>query len=189
MRVKARRAGASRKPLVGAVSLSVALALAALAYRATGDPGVSAALAGAPTLIAPAYYAARRRPLLAAAGGVLASMASGGVAWLGLHLVGASPSQPGGFLLALAAGLLTGGVASHLWAASMWAAALEALYKGEVSAAILASGATALGLATSLGLAVMIGVGRGRPPSRVVLALAGLVLALSLLYASLGEGV
>jgi len=151
-----------RKPLVGAASLTLALVLAAATAEITGSPQLAAAAAAMPTLVAPLYYVLRRRVLAAAAAGVLASMASGALAWLALAREGLDPSVPDPVLFA-AAGLLTGGVASHAAASTAWAAAIDLLYSGHDGALAAVLAGTALGLTTALGASMVLAMARGRP--------------------------
>jgi len=182
-----------RKPLVGAASIVLGVALAAAAYAVTGSTLASCVLASLATYIAPAYYAFRLKPWKSAAAAVLSSMLSGALAWSGVFL--ASEGSPAGFggvplLAAYLGGLLSAGLVSHVASSMLWA---RVIYEASVGGVVDVSsivGALSLGLATSLGLLVF--KARGDPrilatPSLLVIGGASLVfLVLALAYGSGG---
>jgi len=183
----------SRKPLVGAASIVLGVALAAAAYAVTGSTLASCVLASLATFVAPAYYAFRLKPWKSAAAAVLSSMLSGALAWSGVAL--ASDGVPAGFggvplVAAYLGGLLSAGLVSHVASSMLWARVIYAASVGGVVEASSIMGAMSLSLATSLGLLVF--KARGDPrslatPSLLVIGGASLVfLVLALAYASGG---
>ncbi len=170
----------SRKPLIGLGSIILAIVLAGIAYIATGDPLLAALLAGLPTFIAPGYFAWKMVPSKTLAAGVLASMISGGIAWLVIGGLGGTPEAKINPLIAFSSGLVTGGLGGHLSASAYFMDLLEGVSNGDPSYPIVAAGFLASCASTVLGLAIIRSIRRPRSltsPSILVIV----VLALSLL--------
>ncbi len=181
----AREARRSRKPLVGAGSILVALAGASILYRVLGDPLAAAVFAGLATLVAPAYYAYRLMPWKSYAASVLASMLSGSLAWLGVRIAGGSPGvyfDGLDYVLLFVAGIASLGVASHAAAAVAWMSIISSVYYEGLLPYPHLYGFLALTSATTLG-SFMVRTFR-RPytllsPATVFIAGAGVVLLLA----------
>ncbi|MCE4619716.1 MAG: hypothetical protein F7C33_01705 [Desulfurococcales archaeon] len=143
----------SRKPLVGAGSIILAFILALASYWATRDPLLAAVLAGFPTFIAPAYYAWKMDPVKSLAASVLASMASGSLAWIAVKSLGGDPRESLNPLLAYTLSFATGGLAGHLSASAYFMNLLGDLstyspdYPFEAACFLATASSTVLGLA------------------------------------------
>ncbi len=143
----------SRKPLVGAGSIILALILALAGYAATRDPLVAAVLAGLPTFIAPAYYAWKMDPVKALAASVLASMTSGSLAWIAVKALGGTPLESLNPLITYGLSFATGGLAGHLSASAYFMNLLSDLstlspdYPLEAACFLATASSTVLGLA------------------------------------------
>lgn len=175
----------SRKPIVGAGSIILALLLSYAAYLATASPLASATMAGLPTYIAPAYYAWRRDPYKSYASAVLAAMVSGSIAWMILAVNGARLSNGPSPGVPFIAGLFTAGFASHLAATAYFTSLLGSINGPGGIAFWSAFSFLASAGATSLGLVIVFSLKNIRSlatPSVIIIAGASIFfLAISIL--------
>jgi len=143
----------SKKPLIGAGSIILAFILGISGYRLFHNPLIAGGLSGIATFVAPAYYAWKMDPVKSLAAGILASMVSGGIAWLSVNLLGGTPTIRINILEAFTLSLATGGLLGHLLASAYFMSLLDKLvnsdplYSIEAACFLVASSSTILGLA------------------------------------------